>query len=118
MANKKGQAGWIFFVIIVLAILIIGAIIFWNTSYQHGTSKDVVQGYDKGILWYHAYLKNDHNTAYCFDDERFIPLLEKSQRENTEVIVSYEKYVIRGSLCSTSENYENVIITKIEEAIK
>lgn len=84
-------------------------------TFQHGSTRDVVQGYDKGLIWYHAYLKNDHGTAYCFDDVSFIPILEKSQKENVDVIVTYETYFARGFLCSAAEKYETVIITNIEE---
>ena len=111
--NKKALLGIIIFLIVCVIVLIL-SIILWNVSYQNGTTRDIVQGYDKGILWYHAYLKNDHSTAYCFDDERFIPMLEQSQKENKEVVVTYKKYVGKGFLCSAAENYENVIIENIE----
>lgn len=115
MKNKKGQVALfiIFFVVIIICVL---AVLFLkDVSTQTGTSKDIVQGYDKGIIWYHAYLKNDHFTAYCFDDERFIPLLENSQKNNREIIIYYEKYIGRGFFCGSAENYENVVITDIQE---
>jgi len=111
--NKKSQAAIAAIVFMAVIILLI-VLILKPVSYQHGTSKDIVQGYDKGIIWYHVYLLNDHHTAYCFDDEKFIPLLEQSQKNNEKIIITYEKYVIRGCLCSSSDNYENVIITNVE----
>jgi hypothetical protein len=113
--NNKAQAEVT--VIILFLLLMVVLVVFFlikDISIQHGASKDIVQGYDKGLLWNHAYLKNDHFTAYCFDDESFIPLLEQSQKQNKEVIVTYEKYIGRGMLCSSADHYENVVITKVE----
>lgn len=99
--------------IILLTILML---MLSGCAFQHGTSRDIVQGYDEGIIWYHAYLKNDHNTAYCFDNPEFVSMLEDSQRNQKEIIVTYETYFLRGWFCTTSDKYENVIITKIEYA--
>ena len=115
MKNKKGIIGFVISLLVLVGIIGI-FISVQNVSYQHGTSRDVVQGYDKGIIWHHAYLKNDHATAYCFDDERFINILTDSQRTQKEVIITYEKYWGRGFFCSAAEKYETVIITKIEYA--
>jgi hypothetical protein len=115
--NKKGQIGGIIFALIIIISVTILIMIFSQSGsmvFQHGTTRDLIQGYDKGIIWYHAYLKNDHNTAYCFDDKRFILILEQSQREQREVLVTYETYLLRGFFCSTTENYENVIIKNVE----
>jgi hypothetical protein len=83
---------------------------------QHGSSRDVVQGWDKGILWYHMYLKNDHTTAYCFDNPEFIKIFDDAQKTQREVIVTYETYLVRGILCSVSDKYEKVIITDVKYA--
>ena len=100
-----------FSIIICLVITNISAL-----TFQHGSSRDVVQGYDKGWIWYHAYLKNDHTTAYCFDNPDFADILEDSQKNQKEIIITYETYLFRGFFCMTSENYDNVIITKVEYA--
>jgi len=115
MKTKKGGYGIpIMITLVFLFLMMIGMILLWNVSYQHGTSRDIVQGYDKGILWYHAYLKNDHFTAYCFDDEKFIPMFDKAQKEQIEVVITYKKYVGRGFWCTTAENYENVIVENVD----
>lgn len=118
--NKKGQEGIFIFMGIVFAIGIILALIFFvryfNTPYQHGTSRDIVQGFDSGPLWKHAYLKNDHFTVYCFDDDNLIPILEQAQKTQKEVIITYEKYAGRGGMCVAADNYETVIIKSIEWA--
>lgn len=114
MMNKKAQEGFVVVILIILMLLIFGVILLYGVSYQSGTSKDIVQGYDNGIMWHHAYLKNDHTTAYCFDDERFITILDESQRQNKEVIISYKKYVGRGFFCSTSEKFERVVVTDVQ----
>lgn len=82
--------------------------------FQHGSSRDIIQGYDKGWLWYHAYLKNDHTTAYCFDNPNFAKILKESQRTQKEVIITYETYLFRGTFCWTGEKFNNVIITNVE----
>lgn len=101
------------FAVLIAFLLIsnVSAIVF-----QHGSSRDVVQGYDKGWLWYHLYLKNDHTTAYCFDNPSFVSMLEQSQRTQREVIVTYETYLFRGFFCMTSEKYDNVVVTNVEWA--
>lgn len=106
---------WIIGVVLFNLLIVGGFLIFKDVSYQHGSSRDIVMGFDKGIYWHHAYLKNDHLTAYCFDDERFIPLLEQSQKEGREVIITYEKYIGRGNFCSAGD-YEKVVITNVEFA--
>lgn len=83
-------------------------------TFQQGTSKDYVYGYDKGIIWHHLYLKDDHKTCYCFDNPEFIATLKLAQEMNEKVIVSYETYLIRGSLCTAAEGYENVIVTDVK----
>lgn len=96
-------------------ILILGMLLlFTGCTFQHGTSRDIVQGWDSGILWNHMYLKNDHNTCYCFDNPQFVQIFDESQKTQKEVIVTYETYLVRGGLCSASEKYETVIITDVE----
>lgn len=116
--NKKGQFEVITITIILFIIFIIFGGIFmvatWNVSYQSGTSKDKVMGYDVGPIWNHAYLMNDHFTVYCFDNDNFKPIFEEAQRNQKEVIVSYKKYMGRGSLCTSSQTYEPVIVTNVE----
>jgi phenolic acid decarboxylase len=100
-------------------IILIGLLLISNASaivFQHGSSRDIVQGYDRGWLWYHLYLKNDHATAYCFDNSLFAVMFEESQRTQKEVIVTYETYLFRGSFCMTSERYDNVVVTNVRWA--
>lgn len=83
-------------------------------TFQHGSTRDVVQGYDKGWIWYHLYLKNDHATAYCFDNPLFASMFEELQRTQRDVIVTYETYLFRGFWCQVSDKYEKVIVTNVE----
>ena len=91
--------------IILLIFLISGC------TFQRGTSRDVVQGWDKGIIWYHMYLKNDHTTSYCFDNPQFIEIFDESLKTQREIIVTYETYFFRGGLCSAGDKFDNVIVT-------
>ena len=81
-------------------------------TFQDGFSKDKVYAYDKGILWNHLYLVNDHTTAYCFDDSLWNSVKEAYENNKT-VNVHYQTYLIKGSLCSTG-NLENVIAIGID----
>ena len=82
-------------------------------TFTQGTTKDVVQGFDKGIIWHHLYLLNDHTTAYCFDNDDFIPILKSAQESNQKVTVTYETNLIRGILCTTSDKFERVVVTNV-----
>ena len=99
--------------ILLLSIMMI-CVVLSGCTFQHGTTRDIVQGWDKGILWHHMYLKNDHTTAYCFDNLDFTRIFDEAQKTQKEVIITYETYLIRGSLCSTSDKFENVIITNVQ----
>jgi hypothetical protein len=85
-------------------------------TFQHGTTRDIVQGWDRGIIWSHMYLKNDHNTAYCFDQDSFNVIFDEAQKTQKEVIVTYETYLVRGTFCLAAEGYEKVIVTGVKFA--
>lgn len=99
--------------IVFIPFLVVSIIILNGCTFQHGTSKDYVYGYDTGILWNHLYLKDDHSTCYCFDDPEFIETIEEAQAADRKVLVTYEKYVFRGGLCWSADGYENVVVTKV-----
>jgi hypothetical protein len=99
---------------ILLIPLLLAMIAISSCTFQHGTSKDYVYGYDKGIIWHHLYLKDDHKTCYCFDNPNFIATLKTAQEMNEKVIVTYETYLLRGMLCTSAEGYENVIVTDVK----
>jgi phenolic acid decarboxylase len=100
--------------VLAFCILLISPVFVSAITFQHGSSRDVVQGYDKGWIWFHAYLKNDHTTAYCFDNPDFIDILKESQETQREVIITYETYLFRGFFCMTSDKFDNVIITNVK----
>lgn len=84
-------------------------------TFQHGTTRDIVQGYDSGILWNHMYLKNDHTTVYCFEkDTNFSEMFDESQRTQKEIIVTYETYLLKGSLCYHSEKFDGVVVKDVK----
>lgn len=93
--------------IVVLLLMLAGC------TFQSGSTRDYASGWDEGILWYHAYLKNDHSTAYCFDDSVMRETFEYAKRNGKEVVVEYETYLFRGALCSANKNYETVVVTKV-----
>jgi hypothetical protein len=123
MTNTKQKARELNYkkiVFLIIINLIVITLFMTNVSaivFQHGTSRDLVMGYDKGWIWYHAYLKNDHTTAYCFDNPDFIKILDDSQKNQKEVIVTYETYLFRGFFCTVAYHYEKVIIINVEYAI-
>lgn len=96
-----------------LFLVLCGLLLVAGCTFQSGQSNDRIYGYDKGIIWNHLYLVNDHSTAYCFDDG-FVPSVQKALAENRSVVVHYEKYLVRGSLCSVPENMEAVVVTEID----
>jgi len=111
--NKKGQMG-VITIIIVILLIFIG---FWIYSFflNKGSSTDYPYNIEKSSFWNKLWLKDDHTTVYCFDDERFIPIIEQAQKENKKIKVSYQEYLFRGTLCSSgSENIGTVVITNIE----
>lgn len=94
--------------------LLFSILLFTGCTLQSGYTKDKLHGYDTGVLWNHVYLLNDHTTVYCFDDNRFIPLLEQAKNGNVTIEVDYEKYALRGALCSSGQEMETVVITAIK----
>jgi len=95
--------------------LLCAVILMTGCTLQSGFTKDKLHGYDSGVLWNHVYLLNDHTTVYCFDDDRFIPILEQAKNNNNITIeVAYNKYLLRGALCSSGQEMESVVITNIK----
>ena len=103
-------------IIVICLIVILALALLSGCTFQHGTTRDIVQGYDQGIIWKHMYLKNDHNTAYCFDDNSFSVIFDEAQKTQKEVIITYETYFFRGFFCSAAEGYEKVIVTGVKFA--
>jgi len=95
-------------------MLIIVVMFLTSCTLEKGSSTDYVYGYDKGIVWGHAYLKDDHTTCYCFDDDDMSEQFEYAQSNNVKVKVNYERYITRGFLCNCGEKISTVIITKVE----
>jgi hypothetical protein len=116
MKNKKAQLVGI----IVIILLIIGGIllIYWIAPlfFNSGTSTDYPYTIEHTkVGWYKLWLKDDHTTVYCFDDERFLPILEQAKAENKKVAVTYQDYFFRGMLCSSgSERIGTTIITGVQ----
>lgn len=90
---------------LLLIILLTGCI-------QEGTSTDTIYGYDKGPIWNHVYLKNDHTTTYCFEDN-LQDDIEQAYKNNTVVTIHYNKYWFRGALCNPQPNTEPVVVESI-----
>jgi len=115
MKNKKAQ--FIGFVVIVLVAIGLFFLIYWITPlfFNSGTSTDYVYTVEKTKFWHKLYLKDDHTTVYCFDDERFLPILEQARTENKKVVVTYQDYFFRGFLCSSgNERIGTTVITNVE----
>ena len=94
-------------------LLIIGMLLFSACTLQSGISTDRIYGYDKGIVWNHLYLTNDHTTTYCFEDYQ-LQQIKDAYELNKTVKIEYERYVIKGFWCQAQQNQEAVVVTKID----
>lgn len=110
----KAQSEFIILIIILFllfAIPFLIGILFLNK----GFSIDYPYNIEKSQFWNKLWLKDDHTTVYCFDNEDFISIIEKAQRENKKIKVSYQEYVFRGALCTSgSERIGTVVVTDIK----
>lgn len=120
--NKKGQellgmtVGGILLFLIIFGLIALISIPFLNK----GTSIDVAYGVEQNNLWTKLYLKDDHKTVYCIEDQDLIDLAKRASEEKLRVEVTYQEYVFKGSLCDFSEQYSGVVVKdiKIWEASK
>lgn len=116
--NKKAQEGVIIVgVIVVLGILLIGGFFYLVSLFLNsGSSTDYPYNVEKNAAgWTKLWLKDDHTTVYCFDDERFLPIIEQAKAENKKVTVYYQEYIFRGFFCSSgNENIGTVVVTDIQ----
>ena len=101
----------------IIGVLMLG-LLFIGCEYQKGNSNDTVYGYDKGLLWNHLYLTNDHTTCYCFDDQKVISILDSAIATGRKVEVNYGKYLLRGQLCSAPDKYETVVVDSLTLLLK
>lgn len=110
---KKGQAEVIIFILIVLVI--VGGLWIYSLFLNKGVSTDYPYNIEKSQFWNKLWLKDDHTTVYCFDDERFIPIIDKAKLENKKINVYYQEFMFRGFLCTSgSDNIGTVVITDIK----
>lgn len=86
-----------------------------SCTFHSGQSIDTVYSVDKGPLWSHLYLKDDHSTCYCFDNTEWYDMLKEGQKNGTKFVVSYETYLLTGGLCYCGEKFDTVVVTKIEK---
>jgi len=100
----------------IIMMLIVLVMFLTSCTLESGSSTDYIYGYDKGIVWGHAYLKDDHTTCYCFNDDSIKEMFEYAQTNNVKLKVNYERYLIKGSLCSCGDKMSTVIVTKVEVA--
>ena len=112
MKNKKGLIGLVIFTLIFLFLLIWVYSLFLNKGYSIDYPYNIEQQKIGG--WYKLWLKDDHTTVYCFDDERFISIIETAKESESKIKVEYQEYILRGFLCSSgSDNINAVVITNI-----
>ncbi|MCK9370045.1 hypothetical protein M0R04_09090 [Candidatus Dojkabacteria bacterium] len=116
MINKKGFFGFIIFLIIILVLGFLAYTLYGMVK-QTGNSTDYIYTIEHGDFsgWNKIWLKDDHTTMYCYDNDNLTSILTQAQIDNKKVKVYYAEYIGRGWLCSTgSDNIKQVIITKIE----
>lgn len=117
MKYKKAQEVLILTAVVIIIIaLLIGGVLFMATLFlNEGSSTDYPYNIEQSRYWHKLWLKDDHTTVYCFDDERFISIIEQAKQSNKKIKVSYQEYLFRGFLCSSgSDNIGEVVITNIE----
>jgi hypothetical protein len=115
MKNKKGLTGLIYGISLTALIILLiyfTAPLFFNS----GTSTDYTYTVERTkVGWYKLWLKDDHTTVYCFDDERMLDIINEAKEQNLKVEVTYQDYWFRGSLCgSGSEAIETSVVTAIK----
>jgi len=112
--NKKGQlmiVGGILFIVVIIGILCLINILFLN----HGSSIDIAYGVEQNTFWSKLYLKDDHTTVYCMDDDNLIQIAKQASQEKLKVKVTYQEYIFRGTLCNLfNDKYNGVVVTNIE----
>ena len=116
MKNKKAQGVLACIIIVIFILFIIGLIMWVSTLFlNNGSSTDYPYNIEQSKFWNKLWLKDDHTTVYCFDDEKFLDIINKAKIENKKIKVSYQEYLFRGFLCSSgSDNIGEVVITDIE----
>lgn len=95
---------------IVLLLLVIP--LFFN----NGTSTDYAYSIENTkVGWFKLWLKDDHSSVYCFDNNNFLPIIKEAQEKNKKVAVSYQDYWFRGFLCSSgNEKIGSTVVTDIK----
>jgi hypothetical protein len=115
--NKKSQVlVTALLCIIGLALIILAIYFIAPLFFNSGTSTDYPYTVEHTkVGWYKLWLKDDHTTVYCFDNERFLPIIEQAKIENKKVAVTYQDYFFKGFWCSSgSERIGKTVITNIE----
>lgn len=100
----------------LVLLVILCSILFTGCTLQSGYTRDKLHGYDRGVTWNHIYLLNDHTTVYCWEDNiAWGEILEKAKADNNITLeIDYEKYWLKGSLCSSGQDMEAVVVTDIK----
>ena len=118
MKNKKSQGLIViilFWTTLVIIFILLGLWII-PMFFNIGNTTDYVYTVEHTkIGWYKLWLKDDHTTVYCFDDERFIDIIDTAKLDNKKVKVTYQDYWIRGFLCSSgNDKIGTTVVTNIE----
>jgi len=113
--NQKGQLE-IFLAIVILTGVILGVICIISIPFLNsGDSIDTAYGVEQNVWWSKLYLKDDHKTVYCIDNENLIPIAKQASQEKLKVKVTYQEYMFRGFLCNLfNDKYDAVVVKNIE----
>jgi hypothetical protein len=117
--NKRGGLFLEFFVVLIMIIAILGFLtlivaLFSIPFLSHGSSVDVAYGVEENSFWNKLYLKDDHKTVYCIDDNRLLQIAKNASLNKQKVEVTYQEYVFRGGLCNFDDKYSGVVVRNIE----
>lgn len=113
--NNKGQIVLGVTIFLIILAIIVAVYLITPLFFNDGTSTDYAYNVEKTkIGWYKLWLKDDHTTVYCFDDERFIEIIEKAKAEDKKINVKYQDYWFRGFFCNSgSDNIGTTVVTDI-----
>ena len=114
--NKK--AGIVEAIVVILIIILAvvafyyGSLLFMNkgfsVDYPYNVENQKIGG------WHKLWLKDDHTTVYCFDNEQFLDTINMAKSLNKKVRVDYQEYFFRGFFCTSgNDKIGTVVINSI-----
>lgn len=114
--NRKAEGELIvgLIVLIILAAFIFASYFLSQFILNTGSSVDVAYGVEQNAFWTKLYLKDDHKTVYCIDDDTLRQIAQNAAQQKLKVKVYYQEYFIKGGFCNFDKDYSTVVVKNIE----